>query len=163
MHRIFSTCHGIELLFAEYLDEIVSSVLLIAFGDTVYCKYAAWSGKHGDCRPNEGIHWAAIRWAKSQGYHYYDFEGIDENMARIKLRGEKVPKSEECPISRFKLGFRGTIQICPCAYDQVYKPMLSFAYRRILPGMKNSTFFMKIVDHVRVTASNLFLPKKITL
>jgi lipid II:glycine glycyltransferase (peptidoglycan interpeptide bridge formation enzyme) len=151
MYRIFHPYRAIKLLVAEVVDEIVSMILLITFSNTASCKFAAWSGNHGDYRPNEGIHWAGMQWAKSQGYDFYDFEGIDECVAKLILNGQKIPESMRLTTNRFKLGFKGKIQLSPCAYDHFYNPVLSFAYRLMYPIMKKSSFFLRLLSFVRIS------------
>jgi len=54
------------LLLADYKGEILSSILLLAFGDTVSYKMGGWSGERRDVRPNELLHWTAMRWARDR-------------------------------------------------------------------------------------------------
>jgi lipid II:glycine glycyltransferase (peptidoglycan interpeptide bridge formation enzyme) len=156
MYRIFHPHRAIKLLVAEVADEIVSMILLITFGDTANCKFAAWSGNHGNCRPNEGIHWAGMQWAKSQGFQFYDFEGIDECVAKLILNGQKIPESMRATTNRFKLGFKGKIQLSPRAYDHVYNPVLSFAYRLMYPIINNSGSFLRLISLVRISTKKRF-------
>jgi lipid II:glycine glycyltransferase (peptidoglycan interpeptide bridge formation enzyme) len=156
MYRIFHPHRAIKLLVAEVVDDIVSMILLITFGDIASCKFAAWSGNHGDYRPNEGIHWAGMQWAKSQGYQFYDFEGIDECVAKLILNGEKIPKTMRSTTNRFKLGFKGKIQLSPHAYDHVYNPLLSFVYRLMYPLIKNSGSFLRLINLVRISTKKRF-------
>jgi lipid II:glycine glycyltransferase (peptidoglycan interpeptide bridge formation enzyme) len=156
MYRIFHPRRAIKLLAAEAEGEIVSMILLITFNDTASCKFAAWSGRHGGYRPNEGIHWAGIQWAKSQGFKYYDFEGIDECVAKLILNGQKIPEPMKSSANRFKLGFKGKIQLSPCAYDHIYNPVLSFAYRLTYPIIRYSSSFLRLISLVRISTKKRF-------
>ena len=73
-HRLLSPHGYCKLFLAEYKTEVetevVSAMLAIPFGDTVLFKRGGWSGRRGNLRPNEVMHWAAIQWAKAQGYRY---------------------------------------------------------------------------------------------
>jgi lipid II:glycine glycyltransferase (peptidoglycan interpeptide bridge formation enzyme) len=111
----------------------VAAVVAIPFGDTVIYKRGAWSGRQGNRRPNEVLHWTAIKWAKAQGYHYYDFEGIDPRAARAIVHGEPCPDSLTQSVTSFKLGFGGQVTLFPGAYNYVYNPFLRWAYNTVFP------------------------------
>lgn len=132
LYRLLAPRGWLELLVAEYQGEPVSAALLIAFGDTVFYKRGAWSGRCGKHRPNEVMQWEAIRWAKAQGYRYYDFEGIDPAAAQALLRGE-APDLAAQTVTSFKLGFGGRVALFPEVYAYVYNPILRWACRAALP------------------------------
>jgi lipid II:glycine glycyltransferase (peptidoglycan interpeptide bridge formation enzyme) len=93
MWRILYPHGQIKLFLSEYQGESISAQLVIPFGDTVIAKQIGWSGRHGSLRPNEGLDWATIQRAKSQGFEYYDLEGIESEAARAKLNGRPCPES----------------------------------------------------------------------
>jgi lipid II:glycine glycyltransferase (peptidoglycan interpeptide bridge formation enzyme) len=131
LYRIFEPRGWLGLFLAEYNGEPVSAALTIAFGDTVYYKRGAWSGKHRELRPNEMMHWEMMRWAKAQGYSYYDFDGIKPECARAVLRGEPMPQELNRSVNSFKIGFGGRIVLLPSVYSYVYNPLLRKACRAI--------------------------------
>ncbi len=53
------------------------------------------------------MHWHAIKWAKDQGFRYYDFEGINPEAAKLTLEGKPLPDALRNSIHRFKIGFGG--------------------------------------------------------
>jgi peptidoglycan pentaglycine glycine transferase (the first glycine) len=103
----------LRLFIAERRNEPVSAMLAIGFGDTVVYKRGAWSGEHGELRPNEALHWAAIQWAHGSGYQWYDLDGIDRAPAELVLRGQPVPEHYLSSVTRFKLGFGGEVLLLP--------------------------------------------------
>jgi peptidoglycan pentaglycine glycine transferase (the first glycine) len=103
----------LRLFLAEHEGEPVSAMLAIAFGDTVVYKRGAWSGQHGERRPNEALHWGVIQWAHEAGFRWYDLDGIDRSPAERVLRGEPVPADYLNSVTRFKLGFGGDITLLP--------------------------------------------------
>lgn len=149
MWRVFAPHGYVKLFVAEYQGEAVSAQLAVTFGDTVFNKLSVWSGLHGDCRPNEVLHWRAIEWAKSQGYRYYDFEGIDPTAARAILQGENLPDSLHDSITAFKLSFGGQITLFPDVYDRVYNPVLRWAYTSGFPKIANSSLVKRAVNRIR--------------
>lgn len=149
--RIFEPGGHVKLFVAECEGEAVSAALAIPFGDKVIYKRGGWSGHHGDKRPNEVLHWAAIRWAKSQGYQYYDFDGIDLDVARLLVQGEPFPNSAIQSVTRFKLGFGGDVYLFPEAYSYVYHPWLRWAYKTVFPRVANSRGVEIVLDRLRTT------------
>jgi peptidoglycan pentaglycine glycine transferase (the first glycine) len=151
-----------KLFLAEYDGEAVCGLFTVTFAKTVYCWRAAWSGRYGNRRPNEAVHWAAISWSKSIGYQFYDFEGIDPRVARALVQGNGVEGSpdpdglEKSPasptsetVSSFKLGFGGRIELSPGAYDYVPNPLLRGAYRAVAPRIMDGPLLEKVEDLVR--------------
>jgi len=131
--RVFGQLGHFKIFLAEYQDQAVSAMFTIAFGDTVLFKRGGWSGQYGNYRPNEIMHWTAIQWAKSQGYHYYNFEGIDPLAAKALLQREPIPASLKDSVTRFKIGFGGLVVCLPDVYDYVHNPLLRWAYYSIYP------------------------------
>ena len=149
MMRILSPHGYFKLFLAEYEGEVVSCMLAVPFGDTIIYKRGAWSGIHGEKRPNEAMHWAAIRWAKEQGYRYYDFDGMEPLVARLALAGEPIPHNMIETVTRFKLGFNGLIVLRPGVYEYVYNPILRWGYNSVYPRISNSPRLKKIFHQLR--------------
>jgi lipid II:glycine glycyltransferase (peptidoglycan interpeptide bridge formation enzyme) len=142
--------HGyITVLLAKLEDEVVSALLLVPFGDTVIAKILGWSGLHGDRRPNEALFWGSIQWARSRGYSYFDFEGIDPIGARAILRGESLPESLRRTPDFLKHGFGGQVVLYPEAYDRVSNPVLGWAYRKASPRIGGESPASKLMDRLR--------------
>ena len=149
MMRILSPAGYIKFFFAEYEGEIVSAMLAIPFGDTVIYKRGAWAGAHGNKRPNEAMHWAAIQWAKEQGYRYYDFDGIEPPVAKLVLQGEPIPNKMLQTVTRFKLGFTQGVVLLPRSYEYLYNPVLRWGYNTIYPQLASSRKFKKALKRLR--------------
>lgn len=147
--RIFGVDDGFKLFLAEHDNEVASAMFAIAFGDTVLFKRGGWSGELGALRPNEAMHWAAIKWAKEAGYRYYNFEGIDADAARQHLSGEKLDSTQLNSVTRFKLGFGGDVQLLPGVLDRVNNPALGWGYHTLGPRLLNSAVVDRVLDFVR--------------
>lgn len=142
--------HGYcKLFLAEYQGEPVSGLLAITFGDTVLYKRGAWSGRHGNLRPNEVMHWSAIEWAKSHGYRYYDFEGIDSDAARKMIADQPIPKSALQSVTRFKTGFGGKIELLPKTYSYIDNRLLKWSYETAYPKIAGWQVTKKAMTWVR--------------
>ncbi len=91
------------LFFSEYQNKVLAAIMVMGFGDTATYLHGGSANNFRDVMPNYATQWAAIRWAKKQGYHWYDFWGIalqtpnDKNQATNSWLG----------ITRFKRGFIG--------------------------------------------------------
>jgi lipid II:glycine glycyltransferase (peptidoglycan interpeptide bridge formation enzyme) len=149
MWRVLGPHGYVRLLLAEYAGEAVSAVLLIPFGDTVIYKKGAWSGQHGNRRPNEALHWTAITWAKAQGYRYYDFEGIDAQAARAIMEGESLPEGLAHTVTRFKLGFGGQVVLCPEPYEFIYNRALRWTYAAVYRKIANWSVMENVLNRLR--------------
>lgn len=131
MWRLLHPRGYLRMFLTEYEGEVVTSLLAIAFGDTVTFKFGGWSGRHGNRHPNELMHWTAMRWAKAAGYRSYDFESFDPDLARAIVRGEPLPDPHARTVATFKLGFGGQVRCLPGAYERVTNPALRMMYNPV--------------------------------
>ncbi len=138
MDRQFSPRGQMKLFVAEHEGEPLSVLLAIPFGKTVLFKKGGWSGKGSKLHPNEAMHWAAIQWAKENGYRIYDFEGLDEETVRRIMSDDPPPSNEISSVTRFKLGFGGDVTLNPSPYEYVYNGAVRWAYRQLYPRLKAS-------------------------
>ncbi len=146
MARVFEPSGKLKFFIAAYRGEPVSILLAIRFGHTVVYKKGAWFGRHGEHHPNEVLHWAAIKWAKSQGCHYYDLEGIEPQAAQSLLQGEPLPETLHGTVSHFKAGFGGEVVLLPQPYDYLYSSILRWTYQTVHPKIAHSSAFGKLRD-----------------
>ena len=142
----------VQLFLVEYEGEPIAADLLIPFGDTCYGLDRPWSGEHSDLRPNEALEWEVIKWAKSEGYHFVDFGGIERSTAAAMLANEERPPKLTGAES-FKLAFGGEIMFPPEACDFVYNPALRFAYRCIPNRVMRSEWMGRVLGKFRETGS----------
>jgi lipid II:glycine glycyltransferase (peptidoglycan interpeptide bridge formation enzyme) len=116
MWRLFADEAMATLLLAELDGEVLSSALLVGFGDTVTYKMGGWSGGSSRVRPNEAMHFEGLRRAKDSGHRFYDFDGIHLDAARAVQRDGALPDDVR-GVAHFKLGFGGEVAIFPGALD----------------------------------------------
>jgi len=131
MWQVFSEQNLISLILAEYQNTPVSALLLVSFGETVIPKTLGWSGEHGKRRPNDAVFWAAIQWAKDQGFHYFDMEGIDREGAELKLAGQPLPEELRRTPDFFKLGYGGKVTLFPRSHYFVPSRLLRWPCHQI--------------------------------
>jgi lipid II:glycine glycyltransferase (peptidoglycan interpeptide bridge formation enzyme) len=134
-----------KIFFAELNGEPLSVLLVTMFGDTVVYKRGGWSGHHGDCHPNEVLHWEVMNRVKSAGYRYYDFDGIDPGVAIAIVNGKPLPQEGVSSVTRFKLGFGGRIMMLPKLYEYVKNPALRWGSVQLLPRLSRLPLMEKLL------------------
>lgn len=131
----FATGGDVTLLLAEQRGRVLSGALIVGYGEVAVYKMGAWSGERSDVHPNELMHWAGMRWARSRGHRFYDFDGIPVGVARALLRGES-PAGARSGTAHFKLGFGGEVRVFPGAYDRGRPRVLGVAARWSAPRLQ---------------------------
>lgn len=108
-----------ELFFAEYKGKVLAAALINFYKPSASATYlhGASTRAHKEVMAPHLLHWQAIKEAKKRGFDYYDFWGIDE----IKWPG----------VTKFKLGFGGSIIEYPPAVDIIYRPAWYKVYRLV--------------------------------
>ena len=112
--QIFAPHNQVRLLLAEYNGQLLAGIFVSLFARQATYLYGASSNEQRQLMPNYLLQWEAIRWARQQGAHTYDFWGIpatddeDEAMAGVY---------------RFKSGWGGRIVQFPGCYETVYHPL----------------------------------------
>lgn len=130
--------HGYMKLFvAEFQGQVVAAMIAVPFRDTLLNKLSVWSGEQGQAKPNEALQWAAIGWARSHRYRYYDLEGIEPDM--------------DDPLSRFKLGFGGQVTLLPSATYYIANPILRQAAPYVLSRISGQGLLKRTLSHLRTT------------
>ncbi len=103
---------AVRLAQVKYQGQILASGLLLFSGDTVTYLHGASSNEQRALMPVYLLHWRAMQMAKELGYKHYDWGGV-------ALTGQKQKTWQG--ITRFKLGWGGTIIEYAGAYDFVYE------------------------------------------
>ena len=118
----------VTLMLARFEAEIVSAQLLIPFGNLVMAKMVGWAGMHAKRYPNEALLWSSILWAVSHGYRYFDFEGLNLQVARSRVSGSgALPTGPDA----FKYGFGGQVEFYPPTYVYLPNKVFAWCYHRI--------------------------------
>lgn len=115
-------------LIAELEGQPISGVILFHFGQKVWYFYGMSSNAHRDAQPNYALQWAALRWAKSQGYALYDWWGAPNIFN---------DSDSMWGVFRFKEGFGGQVVRHIGAWDYIPYPPLYGVYEKIIPQVLN--------------------------
>lgn len=111
-------------LIAEVDGTAVAHVILFHFGQKCWYFYGASSNESRERMPNYALQWAAIQWAKAQGYAVYDMWGAPDVFNETdRMWG----------VYEFKRGFRGSVVRHIGAWDYAPYPFLYRAYTQIWP------------------------------
>jgi lipid II:glycine glycyltransferase (peptidoglycan interpeptide bridge formation enzyme) len=112
-----------SLLLAEYENQPLAGVMVFGQDERAYYLYGASNNQHRNLMPTYAVQWAAMQWAKAQGYLAYDLWGIPdapeaELEAHFKARSDGL-----WGVYRFKRGFGGRFERSVGAFDFVFKPL----------------------------------------
>ncbi len=115
-----------QAFIAEYNGVAIAHVILFHFGRKCWYFYGASADEERERMPNYALQWAAIKWAKAQGYAIYDMWGAPDNFDESdSLWG----------VYQFKRGFRGQLTRHIGAWDFAAHPTLYYVYAKMLPRM----------------------------
>jgi lipid II:glycine glycyltransferase (peptidoglycan interpeptide bridge formation enzyme) len=116
---------GHAVLFVGEVDgRPVAADLLTGCGGVIKGRLGGFdrSGPAGKLSVPAAMRWAAIRWAREQGYRWFDFGGIDADML-ADLQAGRTANEEAWPGGdRAKLSFGGTPFAYPPAVERIAPP-----------------------------------------
>ena len=144
--EIFEPRGYLKLFLFEYEGEPVTALMVIPFKDTVNAYKIGWSGAYKNLYPNDLVWWEAIRWAKSNGYHYFDFGGVCLETAKAFQQNKPIKDVKIDTSSKFKLDFGGQITCFPDTFDNINLPLLNWGFRTLFPLIKNSPIMKKMIS-----------------
>jgi len=133
MWQLFYPSGHLKLFVAELEHEVVSAIIAIPFGRSFKLWKFGWSGKYGDCRPNDILYWEIFKWAKDHGFHNVDLVVISEQSAVAILRDGKRSEEITKTWSFFKLDFGGDIVLLPGGCIYMRNPIIRFLYKTGMP------------------------------
>jgi peptidoglycan pentaglycine glycine transferase (the first glycine) len=118
----------VRLLIADVDGRAVAAMLLTMVAGVATYYRGGWSGEHADRHPNEALHYAAMRLARTAGCRHYDFEDISIAAAQAFRAHGRVERSVD-PLSAFKLSFGGDVTEFSVAHVHVRGMPARMAYR----------------------------------
>ncbi len=113
--QIFAPYDLVRLFLAEYDGQLLAGIFVGLFSHQALYLYGASSNELRQLMPNYVLQWEAIRWAKQQGAHIYDFWGIPETDEEAESMAG---------VYRFKRGWGGRVVQFPGCYEYTYHPLL---------------------------------------
>lgn len=101
----------LQIAHATYQGKVLVSWLMFLYEDTVYYPYGGSSVEHRNLKPTYTIVYEVLKWAKSNGYKYFDFWGVEEEIG------------DNDGFSSYKLGFGGEDIMYEDTFDIVINPL----------------------------------------
>lgn len=150
MWRLFASLGKGALFISECEGKPISAMMVVGFGKTVWAKRFGWSGEQPKRCPNEGLLWAVMQWAKSQGYHWFDQDGLKWEAVEALVNNVPIPESVKRTPSEFKLGFGGEPLLFPQAFVYLYNPILRFAYTSVFPRLARWQVTKQLINRMRL-------------
>lgn len=124
--RAFMEAGLAQALIAEYQGVAIAQVILFHFGNKCWYFYGASANEERRRMPNYALQWAAMKWAKAQGYATYDMWGAPDSFDESdSLWG----------VYQFKRGFRGQLVRHIGAWDFASSPLLYYTYEQLAPRL----------------------------
>jgi len=121
-----------EILVAEYEGKPLSALFVARSGNRAYYLYGASTNEERNRMPTYLIQWEAIKWAKERGCEEYDLWGVpDEDEETLEAQFQSRHDGL-WGVYRFKRGFGGELKRAAQALDQVYNPLLYWAYLKFI-------------------------------
>ena len=116
-------CH---LLVANCQSKMLAGGIFMGFGDTFTYVHGASANDHRDLMAPYFLHWRAIQFAKSQGYRYYDFGGVNPSDEK-----DFDFRASWAGITRFKRGFGGEVFSFAGSYETPFQPKVYKLFQQI--------------------------------
>jgi lipid II:glycine glycyltransferase (peptidoglycan interpeptide bridge formation enzyme) len=112
----------VRLFLVRLNDEVVSAAFVFTLGDTLRAWKMGWSGLHPHKHPTKFMLWSMVKWAKENGFKYFDFVWLDDHDAKLLVCGEKQPDAFRDGSTFFKIGFSGRVVMIPTARSRFFHP-----------------------------------------
>lgn len=80
---------GLRVFTAMSDDKIIGCMLCLAWGDTIYDYYAGAFSRYYHKYPNDLLPWEVFRWAKANGFAWFDFGGAGKPNVPYGVRDYK--------------------------------------------------------------------------
>jgi lipid II:glycine glycyltransferase (peptidoglycan interpeptide bridge formation enzyme) len=111
-------------LFLAYAEgELLAGIFVSLLAREAIYLYGASSNARRNLMPNYLLQWEAMRWAKQSGARRYDFWGIPAT---------DETEEEMAGVYRFKSGWGGRVVRFLGNYEDIYRPLLMSAARRVM-------------------------------
>jgi lipid II:glycine glycyltransferase (peptidoglycan interpeptide bridge formation enzyme) len=140
----------IKLHFAEYNGEKVCAALSFSFGDVFRIWKFGWSGRYEKIHPSNALYWALIKFAKNNGYRYFDMVSVDTEIARELEKNQEIPPKLQTRYfygpTKFKMGFGGKVMHLPPAYCYFTNPLLRFFYNTLGRKMLHQKWLAHLIN-----------------
>jgi lipid II:glycine glycyltransferase (peptidoglycan interpeptide bridge formation enzyme) len=133
LRRLYSelapTGHG-RLFVAEINGKPVAASLMTACGGVLKSRISGFDccRSTAELRAPAAVRWTAIKWAKANGFRYFDFGGLSERATNELLSGNPVNLAALPGPDQFKVSFGGQAYRYPPPVELIGSAILRRAY-----------------------------------
>lgn len=120
MYALLSPPGYFSFALVEYEGEAMAAGTFMTFGDTTVNKLLVDSNQLRELNPQSLLHWQVMLWAKERGIAWYDFGGVDLQIAKALSSNAPIPNTRAARVARFKHSFGGQVIFRPGVYDLSY-------------------------------------------
>lgn len=131
-------CPLTEQVNAYLGDTCIAANILVNWDNTITYLHGASSNASRNLMAPYLLQWTAIKQAQAQGKKYYDFWGISPPLEETAgkpttfFHGYRWDATDAWSgITRFKVGFGGSIRVYPVAQDIILRPLLYKTYHSL--------------------------------
>lgn len=139
----------LRLFLAYDKDRPVAGTWVTTFGDTVTERIQGWAGEDRTVPSNVSCLWHAIRWAKAQGFRFYDLGGVRRSYAELGLRRESMPDGFHRSPDAFKIRFGGEVVLLPTPSELTFNPIIGACGRVLLRCMTGRESWQNLLHRMR--------------
>jgi hypothetical protein len=138
-----------------YVGEVngvpVAADLMTGCGDLVRGRLSGFerSGEAARLSVPAAIRWEMIKWAKEQGYHWFDFGGLRPETLDALLDGQDRSSDTLPPADQPKLTFGGTAFRYPAAVEMIRPGALRIAYDQAWRSATGRRVFSEVQSLLR--------------
>lgn len=111
--KIFGTNNRAKIFLAVYDNQPVAGVFVVIHGNTAYALAAGSYKEAWNVRPNDILHWKAMKWACNEGLSYYHMGFVNEP--------PPTQGSSDCGLWRWKREWNGQLEK-RFRYNKVFMP-----------------------------------------
>lgn len=138
LYRELAPAGRAKLFVGEIDGDPVAASLMTACGGVLKTRVSGFERSRStlELRAPAAVRWSAIRWAKANGFDYFDFGGISERSTDALLSGERVDPATLPGPDQFKISFGGSAYRYPTPVELINSPALRHAYHlsKRVPG-----------------------------
>lgn len=142
----------VKLFLLELGSDPLSAGIIFTLGNTVRFWKIGWSGELGKKHPTELLYWELIKWAKNNGFRYFDFVQVD-SVVTDHLAAH-LPETEELKARRlygstlFKAGFGGQVVKFSGPWFRFQNPLIRFLYRQFGSSLMRTKYAKKMISRL---------------
>jgi lipid II:glycine glycyltransferase (peptidoglycan interpeptide bridge formation enzyme) len=139
----------VQIFVARHGGRPLAAIWVTAFGESATYRLPAWTGEGRELQPNVACQWEAIRWAKAQGFRWYDFGGIERRHLELIVAGQPLPDSFHRSPDAMKREFGGDPVNFPGSCQRTFNPLARVLVRALYPRLSRNGTLHRLIHRLR--------------